>query len=712
MMKKLLYLGAVLASTTLSLNAQISIGGQPYSLSNNMSLTDVATYVSPALDETEVLRNIAEGDMKGEVPKFGKLVPANLNLNNSGTWTTLANGDRLWRLHVRAENAIGTTLYYSDFFMPQGATMFVYSPDRVEVYGGFNADNNDPSGVFVTSLVHTDECVVEYYEPAAVSGQGRIHISDVAHAYRWVKNSRAPYAQVRGFGDSGSCEVNINCSPEGNNWQDEKNGVARILLTAGGQQGWCTGTLVNNLRGDCTPYFLTAYHCADGASTSEFNQWIFYFKYEAPSCSDPTSQGTLASKSTTGATVKATSNDAGITKSDFCLLQLNAQVPATYTPYYAGWNANNTSSSSGVCISHPAGDIKKISTYTSATTSTSYSGVTANTHWEADWVATTNGNAVTEGGSSGGALFNSSGQIVGTLSGGPSSCGASSSSRLDYFGKFSYHWTSNGTASNRQLKPWLDPDNTGTLSLNGTYSPCSGGSTGGSNCVTLTNNTTQQIASSGTPTVTSSLAYTNPGTITDVNVTSLNITHTYTSDLTVTLSSPNGTSVTLLDNLCSSDNDINIGFDDQSATPYNSIPCPATTGSSYHPSGTLNSFNSGAPNGTWTLSVADGADGDGGTLNSWAIQICFTPPVGVSNTVPATVFALMPNPNAGSFTVALPEQTDGTLSIYNAQGQLLQTYNTANQTQLAVDLGAVAKGVYFARLSVNGQHTVQSVIVE
>ncbi|MDD4149990.1 MAG: choice-of-anchor J domain-containing protein, partial [Bacteroidales bacterium] len=49
--------------------------------------------------------------------------------------------------------------------------------------------------------------------------------------------------------------------------------------------------------------------------------------------------------------------------------------------------------------------------------------------------------------------------VVGTLSGGSSYCSSPTSPVL--YGKLSYHWTSNGSASSQQLKYWLDPDNTG-----------------------------------------------------------------------------------------------------------------------------------------------------------------------------------------------------------------------------------------------------------
>ena len=74
---------------------------------------------------------------------------------------------------------------------------------------------------------------------------------------------------------------------------------------------------------------------------------------------------------------------------------------------------------------------------------------------------------MTEGGSSGSPLYDSLGRIIGTLTGGLASC--SNQEDPDYYGKFSYHWTSNGTADTAQLRPWLDPENTGVTSLNGTF---------------------------------------------------------------------------------------------------------------------------------------------------------------------------------------------------------------------------------------------------
>jgi len=57
-------------------------------------------------------------------------------------------------------------------------------------------------------------------------------------------------------------------------------------------------------------------------------------------------------------------------------------------------------------------------------------------------------------------IFNNNGLVVGTLTGGSSYC--TSPTSPDAYGKFSYHWTSNGTTNDKQLKPWLAPNSSAT----------------------------------------------------------------------------------------------------------------------------------------------------------------------------------------------------------------------------------------------------------
>lgn len=445
-----------LSLSSITALAQKSVGGKPVSFSPKVRLNGESPMVMlPAVDMEEVNRLDSIHEAQGGAPHFSKLIPVSFNLTNSGTWDTLYNGDRIWRLAIKSKYAQGMTILYDNFFMPQGAAFYIYNEDRSEILGGFTDINNKSYHSFSTGILPGEVSYLEYYEPAAVKGQGIISIEKVGHAYRFVDQF---------YRGSDPCQVDVNCS-EGTNWQDEKRGVVRLVTVDGGFQGLCTGSLVNNTALNCKNYVLTALHCGEGSSNSDFNQYIFYFNYERSGCGSGSAPG---NQSVSGCSERANSNDGGGSSgSDFLLVEINSSIPSSYNPYYNGWNANTSGSSSGVGIHHPSGDVKKISTYTQTLTTTGW-GISG-THWRVFWAATANGHGVTEGGSSGSPLFDNQGRIVGTLTGGGSYCADVPNPSSDAYGKVSYHWTSN---PGDDLKDFLDPTNSGALTLAGTYAPC------------------------------------------------------------------------------------------------------------------------------------------------------------------------------------------------------------------------------------------------
>jgi len=139
-------------------------------------------------------------------------------------------------------------------------------------------------------------------------------------------------------------------------------------------------------------------------------------------------------------------------------------------------------------------------------------------------------------------------------------------------------------------------------------------------CTTYTNTTTTSIPTTQA-TVTSTLNIPDDLSITDVNITNINGQHTYLSDLIINIKSPDGTSVTLFNSLCGNlSSTINVGFDDAAAS--SQLPCPFNNGNSYQPLGSLADFNDKSSQGNWVLEIIDQANLDGGTINSWSIEIC------------------------------------------------------------------------------------------
>jgi subtilisin-like proprotein convertase family protein len=110
--------------------------------------------------------------------------------------------------------------------------------------------------------------------------------------------------------------------------------------------------------------------------------------------------------------------------------------------------------------------------------------------------------------------------------------------------------------------------------------------------------------------------------VTDINVTNIDITHDYISDLTLTLRSPVNTNAILIDQPCSDEKALKMGFDDQTTNAKGTFPCPPNDGKLYQPENFLSTFNGINATGLWTLRVKDNGDQDGGTLNAWRMRIC------------------------------------------------------------------------------------------
>jgi hypothetical protein len=456
-MKKTLLLISLLFSF-LGIKAQDSQGGTPYSF-NHPELTtmnDLVMVQQPDLNK--LMAEDLDRSQKSEPYRIGVTIPINVSLSNSGTWTELPElKASLWQLTIKSEGAKSIGFGYSQFYMPDGAKLYLYNKARSMVIGAYTSINNTENLYFSNEKVNGDEITLELLVPNDKKNAALLNLTELNYFYRSGENDKL---------SSGSCQVNINCTPEGTNWQDEKKGVCLIDIRVGANWFNCSGSLVNNTSQNCTPYILLADHChydAGYASTADYNAWVFNFHYESATCSG-TSSGVTKTK--TGCSLRAhdtygSNHNYG---SDFCLVQINSAIPTNYNVYYNGWDRNNTASTSGVSIHHPSADIMKISTYTSTLQSLNVGGT--GTHWQVIWAGTTNGHGVTEQGSSGSPIFNSSGKIVGTLTGGSSFC--TSPNDPDYYGKMYYHWDKNGNTAATRLKDWLDPTNSGLTSLAGT----------------------------------------------------------------------------------------------------------------------------------------------------------------------------------------------------------------------------------------------------
>lgn len=438
--------------------AQISQGGEPMSFSpyfqqiiapDHPLETTVLPAQDPAIIEQKRSRN------NGRV-QFSTSIPVNFNLNNSGQWIELENGDRLWRLKVRSKRARSIHAYYDEFQIPEGGNFFIYNEDGSNVLGAFTSNNNKDLGAFATSPIYSDGVTFEYFEPASVRGQGKIQFASIEHGILGIAGVNS---ELKGFGDADPCTININC-PEGDDWQTEKQSVATMLMRFDGTGGAfiCTGYLINNTNNDARPLFMSAFHCQDNG-TPLYDTWTFTFNFEGPACENP------SGSPSTSQTIVGCTELSKASRSDYVLLELSESVPADFDPYFVGWDRTGIAPSVVTGIHHPAGDIKKISQATGEVVAnadfvnvTGISIFSPLTQWVLTWDS-----GDTEGGSSGSPLFNQDKYAIGQLTGG-NTRPPCAFDNVSFYGRLSENF------KEVQLLSALDPAGTGQTLLNG-YDP-------------------------------------------------------------------------------------------------------------------------------------------------------------------------------------------------------------------------------------------------
>lgn len=418
-----------------TINAQLSVGGLPFSFTTEQGLNNnVPIEIMPSVNVDSLLESDSSTDF---LSRFGYAFSVNLNLENSGIWETMPNGDKVWRLKINCPNAFSVNLIFDNWWLPQGGVFFVYSNNKKMILGGFNDSvaNNDEN-VFATDLIKGDTIILEYFEPNYSDG-GVISIGKVIHGYKDMFGMH---------GRSGECNNDVNCS-FGDEWCIEKQSIGLILLLDNTRL--CSGCLINNTSQDLTPYFLTANHCLSGGTGT----WLFRFKYWSPHCNE--GNDALGWHSILGATIVA--NNAA---TDFALLRLKTTPPSSFGLVYAGWDRSSTPPTRGTAIHHPRGDVMKISHDLNSLQSVGWTNPTVN-HWRATF-----DEGIVQHGSSGSPLFNQNHRIVGQLHGNQNNqCAISNNdchcnqTPIGEYGMFHISWDGGGTAATR-LRDWLDPNET------------------------------------------------------------------------------------------------------------------------------------------------------------------------------------------------------------------------------------------------------------
>lgn len=396
-----------------------------------------------------------------------------------GNWTEQGDGTSNWTFTVRTPDAVHLNFGFGKFHLPPSGRLTIKSDANEKL--DYSSRDNLPTGQLWTNVLVGREATLTVEVQTAERDQLQLELVRVGQGYRGF-GFRSKHCK------SGRCNTDVACLGNTDPWNENRRSVAAILL---GGTDTCTGSLVNNTAGDRRLLFATAAHC--GIDASNVASLVAIFNYESPTCRTP---GSVASgqpvprpnTTLSGMTWLASTNNpfggggAANTRSDWTLVELaSSPNQSSYNLFWSGWDrsapptvcdelpSGSTTSTVGLCASihHPNVDEKRITFVEENMIVDNISSATG-VHWRANWDPTPPilpnisnppsplPPSVTEPGSSGSPLYNRDRRLVGVLSGGPSSCGATGASLRDQYGGLFASFEGGGTATTR-MRDHLDP---------------------------------------------------------------------------------------------------------------------------------------------------------------------------------------------------------------------------------------------------------------
>lgn len=373
-------------------------------------------------------------------------------------WQGQADGSQAAAISVTSPNAVRIRLGVRVYRLPTKAVLRVRSADGKsvdeatgqEIYSLIAAnvasgDNSEAAYIWWPG-VEGEEAVLEITLPNGVSpSEVEIAVPVISHIYASASTDWKPQGiplEKTVWPSDGKCYADATCKAE---WLQQSNATAHMEFVASAADEWfgrvsiCTGTLLNDSGSTRTPYFLTANHCI-GSQTVASSLRTFW-GHRSTSCNGSSNSSTAIA--TKGATLLYRE-----LSFDTSFLQLLGSLPTTVPVTFAGWTTTQLANGSPVTGIHsPGGDLLKFST---GTVSGYYRYLEANAAGPAngEYIGVLWNSGVTEGGSSGSALFNNNKQVVGQLRGGYSYC--SNMAGKDYYGRFDL-------AYNAGLRAYLSP---------------------------------------------------------------------------------------------------------------------------------------------------------------------------------------------------------------------------------------------------------------
>lgn len=356
--------------------------------------------------------------------KYGDRIAVDIS-NKDGNVTRTSAG-MVWTLELSIPEALSIGFSFDKFDLSENAELYIYNGERTSLDTAIKKEHfSRPQNIGITPFAGSKVTIYLLERGNGAKLNSLIQVKEVVAGFNplFSAGMEAPANTVLKT-------ASINCIPLvmcDNSKLASARSVARI--TVGGFTG--TGTMINNESKDGRPYFLTAFHVIDLNDNGVLDQSEivalgnanFLFQNWYTNCASFIMNSGI---SFSGASLKAIS-----ISNDVVLLELLNPPGIGDMVNYSGWNRTTSSADDNLSyiLHHPNGQDMRATKTNNVVT-----WLLNNDSWDVHY-----SDGVVAPGSSGAALFNQNGQVVGQLKSGLSSCNFTDFG--DQYPKFDRSWT-------------------------------------------------------------------------------------------------------------------------------------------------------------------------------------------------------------------------------------------------------------------------------
>ncbi|MCP5049230.1 MAG: hypothetical protein GY940_18820 [bacterium] len=387
-----------------------------------------------------------------------KSVGFNVNIDVSpgaDGFQTMPDGGYVLTRVIQSPGATALRVHFDNINLPTGAELYIYNANG-EAFGPYTGMGPADDGDFWSNTVSGSLAYIQLRHYGAPS-QSDLEAAGFSIADVGILGEKflVPFFQERVEPGNLSttesfCSYNEPCIEDASCHNNSavnaaKDAVAHMQWVSGAFIYYCSGGLVADTDSSSQiPYFITANHCL--SKNKDAKKLECFWQYATSNCGGSCYDPVGAVPRTLGSDVISSNRTA-----DYTLLQLWENPPSGSA--FLGWTTANVANSNNTNlfrISHPSGAPQAYSSHRVDTSAGTCGG------WpRGNWIYSRDLEGSTEGGSSGSPVVNSSGQLVGQLSGGCGTnvndvCDAVNNATVD--GAFAAYYSS--------VSEWLDPDTT------------------------------------------------------------------------------------------------------------------------------------------------------------------------------------------------------------------------------------------------------------